>query len=173
MQLHELKSPKGSRKRRKIVGRGRGSGVGNTSGRGENGQKSRPGRAVNLGSEGGQNRLIRRLPKVGFRNPNPIVNQVVKLDDLNIFDKGAIVNVESLKAQGLIKSVNKPFKVLGDGDLKKALTIQTKSISKTAAEKVVKAGGKVEIIPVSLPLNHEKAAQAALKLVQKREKINK
>ncbi len=80
MQLHELKSPKGSRKKKRIIGRGRGSGAGGTAGRGENGQKSRTGYHILLGSEGGQTSLIRRLPKVGFRNPHPILNQIVKLN---------------------------------------------------------------------------------------------
>ena len=87
MQLQDLKSPKGSRKRRKIVGRGKGSGHGKTSGRGENGQKSRStGRTTVASSEGGQMPLIRRLPKVGFRSHRPILNQVVRLEKLEKFD---------------------------------------------------------------------------------------
>ncbi len=148
MQLHELKSPKGSRKRRKIVGRGRGSGIGKTSGRGENGQKSRStGRSIVASSEGGQMPLIRRLPKVGFRSHRPILNQLVSLEKLsNKFDKGALINAESLKTQGLIKSLNKPFKILSNGEIDKPLTVQVGSISKKAEEKILKAGGKVEII---------------------------
>jgi len=145
MQLQDLKSPKGSRKRRKIVGRGRGSGCGKTSGRGENGQKSRStGRALVGPSEGGQMPLIRRLPKVGFRSHRPVLNQVVRLETLNRFEKGTVVNAELLKAQGLIKSLNKPFKILGDGDIKKSLVVQVKSISKAAQDKIIKAGGKIE-----------------------------
>ena len=147
MQLHELKSPKGSRKRRKIVGRGRGSGHGKTSGRGENGQKSRStGRTIVGSSEGGQMPLIRRLPKVGFRSHRPILNQVVRLEKLNQFKEGTVVNAEFLKAQGLIKSLNKPFKILGDGEIKKSLVIQAKSISKAAEDKILKAGGKIEAV---------------------------
>ncbi len=148
MQLYELKSPKGSRKRKKIVGRGRGSGLGKTSGRGENGQKSRStGRSVVGSSEGGQMPLIRRLPKVGFRSHRPILNQIVTLEKLdNKFDVNSIVNVQSLKEKGLIGSINKPFKILGNGEITKALIIQAKSISKSAKEKILKAGGKVEII---------------------------
>lgn len=147
MQLHELKSPKGSRKRKKIVGRGRGSGHGKTSGRGENGQKSRStGRATVGSSEGGQMPLIRRLPKVGFRSHRPILNQVVPLERLNKFENDTVINAEFLKAQGLIKSINKPFKILGDGEITKSLVIQAKSISKSAQDKIVKAGGKIEAV---------------------------
>ena len=145
MLLHELKSPKGSRKRKKIVGRGKGSGHGKTSGRGENGQKSRStGRTIVGSSEGGQMPLIRRLPKVGFRSHRPILNQVVRLEKLNKFKDGTVVDGEFLKAQGLIKSLNKPFKILGDGEIKKSLVIQIKSVSKTAEDKILKAGGKIE-----------------------------
>ena len=145
MQLQDLKSPKGSRKRRKIVGRGRGSGHGKTSCRGENGQKSRStGRFLVGSSEGGQMPLIRRLPKVGFRSKRPILNQVVSLERLNEFENGTVINAEFLKQKGLIKSLNKPFKILGDGEITKSLVIQAKSISKTAQDKVIKAGGKTE-----------------------------
>lgn len=147
MQLQDLKSPKGSRKRRKIVGRGKGSGHGKTSGRGENGQKSRStGRATVGSSEGGQMPLIRRLPKVGFRSHRPILNQVVRIEKLNKFEKGTLINAEFLKVQGLIKSINKPFKILGDGEIIKSLVIQVKSISKTAQDKIIKAGGKIEAV---------------------------
>ena len=150
MQLHELKSPKGSRKRKRIVGRGKGSGRGKTSGRGENGQKSRStGRTIVSSSEGGQMPLIRRLPKVGFRSHRPILNQVVRLEKLNQFEDGTVINMEFLKAQGLIKSLNKPFKILGDGEIKKSFVIQAKSISKTAEDKIVKAGGKIEAAPTA------------------------
>jgi len=147
MQLHELKSPRGSRKRKKVVGRGKGSGHGKTSGRGQNGQKSRStGRTIVGSSEGGQMPLIRRLPKVGFRSHRPILNQVVRLEKLNQFKDGTVINVEFLKEQDLIKSLNKPFKILGDGELKKSLTVQAKSVSKTAEDKIIKAGGKIEAI---------------------------
>ena len=145
MQLQDLRSPRGSRKRKKIVGRGKGSGFGKTSGRGENGQKAHStGRALVGSSEGGQMPLIRRLPKVGFRSKRPVFNQVVVLGKLNEFENGAIINAEALKRKGLIKSLNKPFKILGDGEITKSLVIQGASISKTAQEKVLKAGGKIE-----------------------------
>lgn len=146
MQLHNLKSPKGARKKRRRVGRGAGSGRGKTSGRGENGQGSRTGRGIVASSEGGQMPLIRRLPKVGFRSRRPIVYQLVKLKSLSRFEEGATIDAKTLKDNGLIKNICKPFKVLGDGDIKKALTVKAYSFSKSAEEKVVKAGGKVEKI---------------------------
>jgi large subunit ribosomal protein L15 len=144
MRLHELKAPKGVRKRKKVIGRGRGSGHGQTSGRGENGARSRTGRWSLGPSEGGQMPLIRRLPKVGFRSKRPIINQIVNIDSLEKFEVGAVINAETLKSKGLIRSLNKPFKILGNGDIKKSLTIQTKNMSKTARDKIVKAGGKIE-----------------------------
>jgi large subunit ribosomal protein L15 len=146
MYLHDLKPSKGSKTKRKIIGRGRGSGHGKTSTRGHKGAMSRSGHWVVGASEGGQMRLIRRLPKVGFRSKRPILNQVVHIEDLNRFDNGAVVTAELLKTKGLISSLNKPFKILGDGTLKKAVTVQVVSISKSAEEKIKKAGGKVEII---------------------------
>jgi large subunit ribosomal protein L15 len=146
MQLHELTPPRGSKKKKKIVGRGPGSGVGKTSGRGNKGQTSRTGTWAVQGSEGGQSRLIRRLPKVGFRSHRPVLNQVVNVESLNKFEKGVVVNAESLKALKLISSLNKPVKILAVGEVKKPLTVQVYSISKAAKDKIEKAGGKVEII---------------------------
>ena len=149
MQLQDLKSPKGSRKRKKIVGRGKGSGIGKTSGRGQNGQKSRStGRFLVGSSEGGQMPLIRRLPKVGFRSHRPILNQVVSLDRLNQFKEGTVIDAAFLKTQGLIKSKNKPYKILGNGEIKKSLVFHTESISGSAREKILKAEGKIEAIVV-------------------------
>ncbi len=150
MELHEIKSPKGSRKKKRIVGRGRGSGRGKTSGRGENGQRSRSGRWVVGGSEGGQMPLIRRLPKVGFRSHRPILNQVVNVQSLNKFEKGSTVNAETLKQQGLISSLNKPHKILGKGEIKVSLDVHVESISKEAQKKIEAAGGKVEVVARSM-----------------------
>jgi len=153
MQLHELKSPKGSRKKKRIVGRGKGSGRGKTSGRGENGARSRTGR-WNLGSsEGGQMPLIRRLPKVGFRSKRPILYQIVSLTDLNKFEKNAVVNIESLKELGIINSIHKPVKILGNGEVKKSLVVQIQSVSKTAKELIEKAGGKIEAVKKEINQN--------------------
>lgn len=149
MYLHELKAPKGSRKRRKIVGRGMGSGHGKTSCRGQTGQLSRSGRATILGSEGGQMPLIRRLPKVGFRRKNPLVYQIVKLSSLKKLKADTVIDGEFLKSKGLIKSIYKPYKILGDGEITKSLTVRAFSFSKSAQEKIVKAGGKAETIEMS------------------------
>jgi len=163
MQLHELKSPKGSRKKKRIVGRGRGSGRGQTAGRGENGQRSRSGRWSVGASEGGQSRLMRRLPKFGFTNSTCVLNQVVNVSDLNRFANGSVVNAESLKEYGLISSLNKPFKILGKGEVKIAVTIQAQSISKSAQEKVKKAGGKIELIEKKVVVKHEKLHKPSVK----------
>ncbi len=146
MQIHELTAPVGSHKRRKIVGRGRGSGHGKTSCRGQKGQRARSGRGILLGLEGGQMPLIRRLPKIGFRSKNHKYYQIVNLASLTRFKEGTIVNSEFLKSHGLIRNVTKPFKILGDGDLKKPLVIHAHSFSKSAQEKIVKAGGQAEMI---------------------------
>ena len=146
MQIHELKSPEGSRKRRKIVGRGKGSGHGKTSCRGHKGENARQGRAVLLGSEGGQSPLIRRLPKVGFNSKRPLVYQLVKLVDLSGFKEGTLVDAHLLVSQQLIRDAFKPYKILGDGDISKAITCQAYSFSKSAEAKIIKAGGKIEII---------------------------
>ncbi len=144
MHLHELKSPVGSRKRRKIVGRGQGSGHGKTSGRGQKGQLARSGRAVILGSEGGQMSLIRRLPKIGFRRKNPLIYQLVKLGSLDRFKEGTVITKELLKSEGLIKNVFKPFKILGDGTITKPLVVCASSFSQSAKDKIVKGGGQAQ-----------------------------
>ncbi|MBI5025099.1 MAG: 50S ribosomal protein L15 [Candidatus Omnitrophica bacterium] len=144
MHLHELKSPVGSRKRKKLLGRGAGSGHGRTSGRGQKGQNSRSsGRKLVGTSEGGQMPLAKRLPKVGFRSKRPVLNQVVDLKQLDQLENGTVINAAFLKSQGLIESIHKPFKILGDGELKKSVVIEEGSISLTAREKILKAGGKV------------------------------
>ena len=144
MFIHDLKSSQGSRKRRKIVGRGRGSGHGKTSGRGTKGQNARSGRGVILGSEGGQMSLIRRLPKVGFHSKRPILYQVVNLKSLTRFKEGTVVDAAFLKSHQLISSLRKPFKILGDGDIKKPLMCYAHGFSKSAEDKITKAGGKAE-----------------------------
>lgn len=150
MFIHELKSPKGSRKRKKIVGRGRGSGHGKTSGRGQTGQDSRAGRGILFSLEGGQMHLIRRLPKVGFNSRRPKVYQIVPLDELNAFKDGTVVTAKLLKDQGLIKSIRRPVKILNNGEIKKRLTIQAQGFSKAAQEKIAKAGGKTEVVALYL-----------------------
>ena len=146
MQLHQVRSPLGSRKHKKIVGRGRGTGHGKRSGRGQTGQNSRSGRGVILGYEGGQMSLLRRLPKVGFNSKWPNAYQIVNVESLNRFADGALVNPEMLKEAALIKNVRRPVKILSSGDIAKKLTVQAHRFSKSAEEKIVKAGGKTQVI---------------------------
>jgi large subunit ribosomal protein L15 len=146
MQLHELKSPKGSRKIRRIKGRGNSSGRGKTSTRGHKGQNARSGRGILNSLEGGQMPLIRRLPKVGFHSHRPLVYQLVKISDLARFKKGDAIDAKVLRKAGLIHNIYKPFKILGNGELKTALTVKATAFSKSAAEKIEKAGGKTEIL---------------------------
>ena len=144
MQINDIRAPFGAKTRKKVVGRGRGSGHGKTSTRGHKGQRAREGRNVNAASEGGQVRLLQRLPKVGFNPHRPRVYQVVNVIDLNRFSKDAIVSAATLKQLQLISTTRKPVKILGTGELKKALTIQVERVSKSAQEKIKSAGGKIE-----------------------------
>ena len=143
--LHNLKAPLGSHKRRKIVGRGPSSGHGKTSTRGSKGQTSRSGRATYVGFEGGQMPLIRRIPKRGFTSKFKTEYQIVNLASLAKI-KESVISLELLKKKGLIKNQNKLVKILGEGELKSALTIQAHAFSKAAGEKIKNAGGKTEII---------------------------
>ena len=143
--LNQLRPPLGSKKRRKLLGRGPGSGHGKTSCRGQKGQMSRSSRWTVKGSEGGQMPLIKRLPKVGFRSHRPTLYQVVSIESLNKFANGAVITAQSLKEQGLINSLLRPFKILGDGELKKSVVVQEGAFSKSAEEKIKRAGGKIEI----------------------------
>jgi len=146
MNLSELRPAPGSKPKATRVGRGIGSGLGKTSGRGHKGQKARSGGGVRPGFEGGQMPLHRRLPKRGFTNifKKEIVN--VSLEDLNQFEQGTVVTPELLVEAGLIKSVKDGVKILANGELDKALTVQVHGCSKAAAEKIAAAGGKVEVI---------------------------
>ena len=146
MELKDLHPAPGSRKARKRVGRGPGSGYGKTAGRGENGQLSRAGGGKRAGFEGGQTPLARRLPKLpGFRNINRVEYEVVNVKTLEErYEAGDIVDRDSLIAKNLLKTYSGPVKVLGDGDLTKALTVKVDKVSKTAQAKIEAAGGKVE-----------------------------
>ena len=146
MQVHQLRSPEGSRKRKKIVGRGRGTGHGKRSGRGQTGQNSRSGRGVMLAYEGGQMSLLRRLPKVGFNSKWPAKYQVVNCESLNRFKDGAMITPELLKSHHLIRSLLKPIKILSSGEVKRKLTVQAHCFSQVAADKISKAGGTPEIL---------------------------
>ena len=146
MELKDLKPAEGSRHSRKRVGRGNGSGYGKTAGRGLNGQKSRAGGGKRPGFEGGQTPLAMRLPKLpGFRNINRVEYLPVNVSRLEEkFDAGEVVNGESLKAKGIIKHEDALVKVLGDGELTKALTVSVDKVSASAKAKIEAAGGKVE-----------------------------
>ena len=146
MELKDLKPAEGSRHSRKRVGRGNGSGYGKTAGRGLNGQKSRAGGGKRPGFEGGQTPLAMRLPKLpGFRNINRV--EYLPVNDSRLeekFEAGEVVNGESLKAKGIIKHEDALVKVLGDGELTKALTVSVDKVSASAKAKIEAAGGKVE-----------------------------
>ena len=146
MELKDLKPAEGSRHSRKRVGRGNGSGYGKTAGRGLNGQMSRAGGGKRPGFEGGQTPLAMRLPKLpGFRNINRVEYLPVNVSRLEEkFEAGEVVNGESLKAKGIIKHEDALVKVLGDGELTKALTVSVDKVSASAKAKIEAAGGKVE-----------------------------
>jgi large subunit ribosomal protein L15 len=141
MKLHELSPAKGSKHSRKRVGRGPGSGIGKTSGRGEKGQKSRTGYSGRPGFEGGQMPLVRRVPKRGFTNIWKTEYAVVNLAQLAELE--GEVNPEMLAERGLVRS-GKKVKVLGDGEIGKALTVVANKFSKSAREKIEAAGGRCE-----------------------------
>ena len=146
MELKDLVPAEGSTKKRKRVGRGNGSGYGKTAGRGMNGQKSRAGGGKRNGFEGGQTPLAMRLPKLpGFRNPNRVEYAPVNVSRLDLkFEAGAVVDHQALVDAGIIKNVDVLVKVLGDGEITKALTVKVDKVSASAVAKIEAAGGKVE-----------------------------
>jgi large subunit ribosomal protein L15 len=144
--LSNLKPPRGSRHRKVRVGRGMGSKLGKTSGAGNKGQQSRRGYSRRAGFEGGQMPLHRRLPKRGFSSPFPTDFAVVNIEDLNVFSAGETVTPEALTGKGLVRAQRDGVKVLGDGELKVALTVRAHAFSKSAEEKIARAGGKAEIL---------------------------
>lgn len=147
MKLHELRPNEKAFKERKRVGRGPGSGLGKTSGKGQKGQNARSGGGVRPGFEGGQLPLFRRLPKRGFSNAKfKTVYAVINLSDLNKFEDGAIVTPEILKEMGILKNQLDGVKVLGNGKLEKKLTVKAHRFSKTAIEAIEKMGGKAEVM---------------------------
>ena len=146
MKLHELKKPEGSTKAPKRKGRGTGSGLGTTSGRGMNGQNSRSGGGTRLGFEGGQMPLYRRIPKRGFTNHWKKEYVGVNVEKLNCFEDGATVTTQMIIDAGLANKVTAGVKILGGGELKKNLTVQAEKFSDSAIEKIVAAGGKAEVI---------------------------
>jgi large subunit ribosomal protein L15 len=144
-ELSELKKPLGATAKKSRVGRGVGSGIGKTSGRGQKGQFARTGR-FKPHFEGGQTPIQRRLPKRGFTPPFSAVVAEVNVGQLEVFDKGANVDEKALRARGLVKGAFDRLKILGDGELTKALTVTAHSFSKAAAEKIKKAGGKSQLL---------------------------
>ncbi|MHC6178396.1 50S ribosomal protein L15 [Clostridium sp. JNZ X4-2] len=146
MKLHELKPAEGSRKSRKRIGRGTGSGFGRNSGKGENGQKSRSGGGVRIGFEGGQMPLYRRIPKRGFTNIFAKEYFELNVEKLNIFEDGTEVTPELLLEKRIIKKSKNGLKILGNGELQKKLIVKAAKFTKTAAAKIETAGGKVEVI---------------------------
>ena len=146
MKLHELNAAPEA-KTRKRVGRGPGSGLGKTSGRGENGQKSRSGASIPAWFQGGQTPLYRRVPKRGFNNARFRTEYAtINLSDLNRFEDGAVVDTKLLKEVGLINKELDGVKVLGNGELTKKLTVKVNAFTKTAKEKIENIGGKTEVI---------------------------
>lgn len=145
MKLHDLQPAPGARKNRTRVGRGISAGRGKTAGRGTKGQKSRSGGTKRPYFEGGQLPLVRRLPYLaGFKNRGRVEYAPVNLARLDIFEAGTEVTPELMMAMGLIKSAQRPVKVLGEGDLDVALTVKAHKFSASAREKILAAGGSVE-----------------------------
>lgn len=146
MKLGTLKPPEGSKRRKKRVGRGIGSGHGKTACRGTKGQRSRSGRGIPPGFEGGQMPLQRRVPKRGFTNIFKKKFSLVNLSDLNRFKANSIIDVETLQKAGLVKKVNDGVKILGKGKITIPLTLRVHRVSKGAAEKILAAQGRIEDI---------------------------
>jgi len=147
MKLHELRPSEGAFKSNKRVGRGTGSGLGKTSGKGHKGQNARSGGGVRPGFEGGQLPLFRRLPKRGFSNAMfKIEYATINVSDLEKFEDGAVVTPEILKEMGILKKQLAGVKVLGNGNLTKKLTVKASKFSKSAIEKIESIGGKAEVI---------------------------
>lgn len=147
MKLHELKPAAGSKTAERRRGRGLGSGLGKQAGRGAKGQNARSGGGVRPGFEGGQLPLYRRLPKRGFKNIFAKEFTIVNVSQLNLFDDGETVTPLALLDKGILKCVeNGGVRVLGDGELKKSLTVQAQGFTKTALAKIEAAGGKAEVI---------------------------
>ena len=146
MKLHDLKPAVGATTAPKRLGRGTGSGLGKTSGKGHKGAKARSGGGKRPGFEGGQMPLVRRLPKRGFTNVFRTEYVAINVDRLNIFEDGTLVTPVELIQYGIIKNVQDGVKILGNGELTKKLTVQATKFSASAKEKIEAAGGKAEVI---------------------------
>lgn len=144
--LNKLKAPIGATKKRTRVGRGEGSGLGKTSGKGHKGQKARTGGSTKLGYEGGQTPLHRRLPKRGFTNEFKKAYDIVNIERLSAFNKGDVVDRDALVEKGIVKSIKDGIKILGNGDIKVPLTVKADKFTVSAKKKIEAAGGKAEVI---------------------------
>jgi len=147
MELNTLKPALGSTKNRKRIGRGPGSGHGKTATKGHKGQKARSGGSIKAGFEGGQMPLQRRLPKRGFTPLDRIEYSLVNLKQLEVFEAGTTVDATALVSKGLIKNTCNPVKILGNGDLSKALKVTATKFSQSARDKIVASGGTFEETP--------------------------
>ena len=145
MKMHELRPAYGATTKRKIVGRGIGSGTGKTAGKGHKGQKARTGGKIRRGFEGGQTPLYRRIPKRGFNNHFAKEYAIVNIADLEVFDNDTVVDSKVLIEKGLVNKELDGIKVLGNGKLTKKLTVVATKFSKSAIEKIQAVGGKIEV----------------------------
>lgn len=145
MKMHELGPAYGATTKRKVVGRGIGSGTGKTAGKGQKGQKARTGGKIRRGFEGGQTPLYRRIPKRGFNNYFAKEYAIINVSDLEVFDNNATVDSKALIEKGLINKELDGVKVLGNGTLTKKLTVVATKFSKSAEEKIQAVGGKIEV----------------------------
>lgn len=160
LRLHNLKPRPGAKHRTKRLGCGESSGHGKTSGRGGKGQTARAGGTIRLGFEGGQMPLLRRMPKRGFNNAEFRTKlATVNIEQLNVFADGATVTPEALREQGIVKKLIEGVKILGDGELKKKLTVKAQRFSASAREKITKAGGTCEDLPLR-SIHHQPVAPA-------------
>jgi large subunit ribosomal protein L15 len=149
LTLNTIKAHPGATQKRKRLGRGQGSGLGATAGKGDKGQLARTGGHVRPGFEGGQMPLYRRIPKRGFKNPGRRTNAIVNLADLERLEASIKeVSLESLKGSALAKGRHDRLTILGNGELKRALTFKAHRVSSQAREKIEKAGGKIELLPI-------------------------
>ncbi len=146
MKINELSPAPGSTKEAKRKGRGIGTGNGKTAGRGHKGQKARSGGGVRVGFEGGQMPLARRIPKRGFHNIFAKPLEFVNVSELNVFEDGAAVTVDSLLDAGILSKCRYGVKILGNGELQKKLTVSANAFSQSAKEKIEAAGGKAEVL---------------------------
>jgi large subunit ribosomal protein L15 len=161
--LNQLKAPRGATKVRKRVGRGQASGLGKTAGRGGKGQKARTGNMHFEGFEGGQMPLQRRLPKFGFHNPFRLQYEEVTVTDLGLVPAGSVVDVQSLRAAGLVGGKADGIVVLGKGELAGAYTVRVDRVTAGARGTIEKAGGKVELLPKRQTMHEKKKAEKKAK----------